>query len=120
MNRIRFGLVAGVVFGAVDVLPMLGMAFPDPVRALSGAFASRFAIGFLIPQVRLPFPGWLSGGLVGLLISTPDMIVTGTVLPILTTGLVGGAIIGVLHERKEKRTSTQQATETTRSSVRKD
>lgn len=32
MNRIRFGLVAGVVFGAVDVLPMLSMEFSDPLR----------------------------------------------------------------------------------------
>ena len=101
MNRIHFGLVAGIVFGGLDVLPMFGMEFSDPVRALSGAFASRFAIGFLIPQVRLPFSGWLSGALVGLLISLPDMIVTGTVLPILITGLLGGAIIGILSERRK-------------------
>ena len=94
MNPVVFGIVAGLVFGAADVALMLPMEFPDKKTALLGAFASRFAIGFLIPLVKMPLPAWVIGGIVGLLVSIPDAIITKAYAPILGTGLVGGLIIG--------------------------
>ena len=94
MNPLLFGLLAGLVFGAVDVALMLPMEFPDKKTALLGAFASRFAIGFLIPLVKMPIPAWAIGAAVGLLISLPDAIITKAYAPILGTGLLGGLIIG--------------------------
>ena len=103
MNRIRFGFVAGAIFGVLDILPMFAMKFPNPAVAIAAAFTSRFAIGFLIPQVRMPLPGWLSGIVVALLISIPDAIVTGAYGPILATGVAGGAIIGTLVGWRERK-----------------
>ena len=40
---------------------MLPMQFADKRTALLGAFASRFAVGFTIGCVQLPWPGWLTG-----------------------------------------------------------
>jgi len=94
MNPVVFGLIAGLVFGAVDVALMLPLEFPDKRTALLGAFASRFAIGFLIPLVKMPLPAWATGGLVGLLVSLPDAVITRAYAPILGTGLIGGLIIG--------------------------
>jgi hypothetical protein len=94
VNPIMFGLIAGLVFGAVDVALMLPMEFPDKKTALMGAFLSRFAIGFLIPLVRLPLPPWAIGALVGLLISLPDAAITKAYAPILASGVVGGCLIG--------------------------
>ena len=94
MNRIRFGLAAGIVFGVLDIVPMLAMRFP--LTAIAGAFTSRFAIGFIIPQMRMSVPDWLTGAIVGLLISIPDAIITGAYGPILGTGVIGGTIIGFL------------------------
>jgi hypothetical protein len=94
MNPVLFGVVAGVAFATVDVALMIPMEFPDRKTALLGAFLSRFAIGFLIPQVRLPLPRWAIGGLVGVLISLPDAVITRAYAPILGTGLIGGLIIG--------------------------
>ena len=94
MNPVLFGLVAGLLFGAVDVALMIPMDFPDKKTAMLGAFASRFAIGFLIPLVRMPLPPWAIGGLVGLLVSIPDAIITKAYVPILATGLIGGLAIG--------------------------
>jgi hypothetical protein len=99
MSRIAFGILAGLVFGAVDVALMIPLKFPDKKTAIAAAFASRFAIGFLIAVTRLPMPGWAQGALVGLLISVPDAIVTKAYAPILATGVVGGAIIGALAAR---------------------
>ena len=94
MNPVLFGVVAGLLFGALDVALMIPMDFPDKATAMLGAFASRFAIGFLIPLVRMPLPPWAIGGLVGLLVSTPDAIITKAYVPILATGLIGGLAIG--------------------------
>jgi len=96
MNPIVLSLICGVGFGALAAALMLPMTFPDKRRALIAAFASRFAIGFLIPLVTLPVPGFVTGALVGLLISLPDAIVTKAYAPILAVGVVGGAIIGFL------------------------
>jgi len=94
MNPVLFGVLAGLVFGAVDVALMIPMAFPDKTTAMIGAFLSRFAIGFLIPLVRMPLPPVAIGGLVGLLVSLPDAVITKAYAPILATGLVGGLLIG--------------------------
>jgi len=94
MNPIVFGVIAGLLFGAIDVALMLPMQFPDKKTALLGAFLSRFAIGFLIPLVHMPLPAWLIGGIVGLLISLPDAVITKAYVPIIATGVIGGMIVG--------------------------
>ena len=99
MNPIVFGIIAGLIFGAADVALMIPMKHPDKGTAMLGAFASRFAIGFLIGVTRMPVPGWLRGIIVGVLISIPDAIVTKAYIPIMATGVVGGAIIGALSSK---------------------
>ena len=94
MNRVVFGVIAGVIFGSFAVAIMLPMSFPDKRVALLGAFASRFAVGFLATTVQLPIPGWASGLLVGFLVSLPDAIITKAYAPIMILGTIGGAIIG--------------------------
>jgi hypothetical protein len=97
MSKVILGLIAGIVFGALDVGLMLPMSFPNKTTALLGAFASRFAIGFVIGCVQLPnWPGWLVGLLFGPLISLPDAIITHKYVPILIVGGIGGLIIGGL------------------------
>ena len=96
MNPILFGIIAGLIFGAADVALMIPMKHPDKGTAMLGAFASRFAIGFIIGVTRMPVPGWLRGIIIGVLISIPDAIITKAYIPILATGVIGGAIIGAL------------------------
>ncbi len=100
MSRIKTGLVTGLVFGVLDIIPMLFMDLPDRNIAIIGAFLNRFAIGFLIPNTTLPLPGWLTGLLVALLLSLPDAIITGAYAPILGLGMVGGMVIGSIVNRK--------------------
>jgi hypothetical protein len=98
MGRLTAAVISSLIFGAVAVALMLPMQFPDKRTALLGAFASRFAIGFTIGCVQLPWPGWLTGLVFGLLLSLPDAIVTKAYAPILGVGAVGGLLIGgILH-----------------------
>jgi hypothetical protein len=94
VNRVIFGMVAGLVFGVVDVLLMIPLDLPDKKTAMLGAFLNRFAIGFLIPMIDVGVPGWVRGMAVALLISLPDAVITKAYAPIIIVGLVGGAIIG--------------------------
>jgi hypothetical protein len=95
VNSLVFGLVAGLVFGIVDVLLMIPLKMEDKRTAMAGAFVGRFAIGFLIPVVSLPMPGWAVGLAVGFVLSLPDAIITRTYVPILGIGLIGGVLIGL-------------------------
>src|SRR3954468_5956162 len=99
MSRIVLGVVCGLAFGVIDILLMLPMSFPDKRTALMGAFADRFAIGFLACVVVLPWPGWATGLLVGVLISLPSAIITKAYLPIIALGAVGGAVVGFVGKK---------------------
>jgi len=72
---------------------MTPLKFPDKKTALAGAFANRFATGFVIGATDLPLAGWLSGLLFGLLRSLPDAIITKSWIPIIVLGAIGGAVI---------------------------
>jgi hypothetical protein len=99
MSPLTYGVIAGLVFGALSAVSMLPMQFPDKKAALLGAFANRFGIGLLIPLacVALPGrPGWAIGLAVGVLLSLPSAIITRAFGPIIGIGLVGGAVIGAL------------------------
>jgi hypothetical protein len=99
MSRISLGVICGLIFGGVDVALMIPMSFPDKRAALLGAFIARFALGFVICNIRLPWPGWLVGLLIGILMSLPDAIITKAMAPILGSGAVGGLIIGWIAGR---------------------
>jgi len=99
MSRLTFGLVAGLVYGVLTVASMLPMSFPDKRAALIGAFINRFAIGLLIPLVQVRSPGWLTGLVIGVLLSLPDGIITKAFVPIVAFGAAGGTLIGWLASR---------------------
>lgn len=94
MSRVKLGVLLGVALGALDVLFMLPLSFPDKPAALLGAFCSRFSLGFIAANVRLPLSAVATGILIGLLTSLPDAIITKAYLPIILTGLVLGAVAG--------------------------
>lgn len=94
MSRVPLGILLGVVIGAVDVVLMLPLSFPDKRAALLGAFCARFALGFFAATVRLPTSPILTGVLVGVLTSLPDAIITKAYAPIMITGLLFGAAAG--------------------------
>jgi hypothetical protein len=96
MPRLAFGCLAGLAFGVLSVALMVPLPFPDKGAALAGAFVNRFAIGFLIPLVALPGPGWAVGLGLGVLLSLPDGIITKALGPIVGVGALGGLVIGWL------------------------
>lgn len=95
MTNITKGIIAGLIFGVVSIIPMFFMEFENKTRAITASFISRFGIGFIIFNMQLPIPGWLKGGLTGLVLSMPDAIITKQYAPILGIGLIGGIVCGL-------------------------
>jgi len=96
MQRLYLGIVCGLIFGGLDTAMMIPLSFRDKRAAMLGAFIARFALGFVICNIKLPWPGWAVGLTLGILLSLPDAIITKATVPILVSGAVGGTIIGWL------------------------
>ena len=94
MNIITKGIIAGIVFGVVSIIPMAFMKFADKTTAMTASFISRFAIAFIIINMQLPIPGWAKGALVGVVLSLPDALVTKQYAPVIGLGLIGGIVCG--------------------------
>jgi len=96
MSKILLGIICGLVFGGVSVAMMVPLPLEDKKRAMAGALVNRFSIGFVIGATDLALPGWLNGLLFGLLLSLADAIITKAWLPIMTLGVIGGVMIGMV------------------------
>jgi hypothetical protein len=99
MSRAGLGILLGLGAGAIDVLLMIPLKHPGKRTAMMGAFASRFAIGFLAANVDLPMAHLGAGAVVGLLGSIPDAIITKIYAPILVTGTIFGALACMLAHK---------------------
>ena len=95
MDNIVKGMIAGVIFGIVSLIPMIFLPIEDKRRAMIASFIDRFAIGFIIFNLSLPIVGWLKGGLTGFVLSLPPAIATRKYAPILGLGLIGGTVCGL-------------------------
>ena len=96
MSHTILGVVLGLGAGAIAVALMIPMRFADKRAALTGAFASRFATGFLAVNTSLPLHPILAGAGIGLLISLPDAIITKAYVPIMVIGTALGALSGTV------------------------
>lgn len=99
MDQVTKALIAGSIFGLIAAGTMLPMDFGSKSKkrdALLAAFIERFSIGFIIPLIALPLPHYVTGLLLGVLLSLPSAIITKTYIPILIMGALGGVIIGFL------------------------
>lgn len=94
MSDILKGVIAGLIFGIISIVPMLFMKFENKQRAMIASFISRFSIGFIIFNLTIPTAGWLKGLAVGLILSIPDALITKQYKPILGLGIIGGLVCG--------------------------
>jgi hypothetical protein len=99
VSRFVLANLCGLAFGALTVLSMLPMSFPDKRAALLGAFFNRYAIGFVVILIDIPCSGLLIGLTIGILLSLPPAIITKAFVPILGIGAVGGVIIGLIRTK---------------------
>jgi len=98
-RKVKNGLMAGFIFGILDIIPMFFMDFKNASIAITGAFINRFAIGLLIFVSEFGISGWIKGIIIGTLLSLPDALITGVYSPIIGIGILGGIILGYLSDK---------------------
>lgn len=103
MKNVKTGIFFGSVFALIDALLMIPIPIPDKTIAILSASINRFAIGYFIATTSFPKRSWLRGTLIGVLLSTPDAIITKTYLPIVGIGAMGGLGIGLILDKLVKK-----------------
>ncbi len=100
MTAFLLTLLTGVVFGTIDILPMLKMKL-DKFSILS-AFLFYLIVPFVVYNTDLfGMPWWLKGGVITLLLALPVIILVTkegikTAIPIIVMSVVLGTLIGVV------------------------
>ena len=109
MRNVKAGIISGLILGIIDILLILPVPLPNKTFVLVGAFSNRFAIGLLAATVELSLPHWLQGALVGMLISILPAMTNISFAPmILGLGVVSGAIVGVVANKKASTVSSKK------------
>ena len=96
-NKTKVGLIVGIIFGIVDIIPMILMKMTWDT--LVSAFLMCIIGGFLISTSNLKLNNTLKGTLIFFLIALPMMIlvVAGSpqeLIPMLVTNLIIGSLMG--------------------------
>ena len=96
-NKTKVGLIVGIIFGIVDIIPMILMKMTWDT--LVSAFLMCIIGGFLISTSSLKLNNTLKGTLIFFLIALPMMIlvVAGSpqeLIPMLVTNLIIGSLMG--------------------------
>lgn len=95
MNKILLGTILGVVFGIIDIIPMLLMK--TGIKADLSAFVHWVVVGFLVGALTLPLPPVLQGLFIAIITTIPILlIVSDGHLPIIAMTIVLGSALGFL------------------------
>ena len=93
-------LATGLVFGIIDILPMIKMKLD--MSAILLAFIFYLIVPFIIYNTNLfGMPWWLKGGVITLLLALPVIILVakeglGAAVPIIAMSIILGTLIGVV------------------------
>ena len=74
MDKLLFSAIIGLVAGVIDIIPMVMQKLPR--YSIVSAFFHYFFVSIIILNVDIPhIPWWLEGGVVGLALTIPMLII---------------------------------------------
>lgn len=100
MKMLMLTLLSGVVFGIIDILPMLKMKLHQ--SAIISAFVFYLIVPFFVYNTNLfGMAWWLQGGVITFLLSLPVIILVAkeglkAAIPIAGMSVVLGTLIGLV------------------------
>lgn len=100
MKELLLTLLTGIVFGIIDILPMLKMKLDK--HAIISAFSFYLIVPFIIYNTNLfGMPWWLRGSVVTLMLAIPTLVLIAkeeikTTIPVASMAIVLGALIGLV------------------------
>lgn len=102
MDRIRLGILLGILAGIVDLIPMVVQNLPWDANI--SAFSMWIVSGFLIAATNLKLNGITKGIIIPFLVLFPSAIIIGwkepySLVPIFFMTLILGSALGFLIEK---------------------
>ena len=102
MNKIKVGIVFGIIAGIIDVIPMIFQKLTWDANI--AAFALWVIAGFMISTSNLKINGVLKGILISFLLLLPSAILIGwkqptSLIPIFIMTLIIGSLLGYFINR---------------------
>ena len=95
MNKILLGTILGIVFGVLDIIPMIFAK--TGFKADLSAFIHWVAVGFLIGVVVLPIHSVLKGLLIAVITAVPILLIIDSGhIPVSIITVIFGSLIGFL------------------------
>ena len=98
-KKIKIGLIAGIIFGLIDVTPMVFMKMTWDI--IVSALVMCVVGGFLIATSELRIKYWLKGAFLFFLVGLPTIILVGggspqEIMPMVFSNLVLGSLMGLV------------------------
>ncbi len=102
MGKIYFTLIAGVLAGTVDIVPMIFQKL-DKYSIIS-AFIQWMVAAFVITHIQFGIDGWLKGLIVAVLMALPIIVLVmktdvKSAVPILAMSIVLGSLVGFIGDK---------------------
>lgn len=100
MKELLLTLVTGIVFGVIDILPMVKMKLDK--YAILSAFSFYLIIPFIVYSTNLfGMPWWLRGSTITFILAIPTLALIAkegikSIVPVVSMSLVLGALIGLV------------------------
>jgi hypothetical protein len=100
MDKFFLTLLTGLIFGTIDILPMLKMKLDK--HSIISAFVFYLIVPFIIYNINLfGMAWWLKGGVITLLLASPVIIIVAkdgikNAVPIIIMSIVLGTLISVV------------------------
>ena len=105
MNRIKIGLLLGMIAGIIDVIPMILQKLTWDANI--SAFTMWIIVGFLISTIDLNINSIIKGILIAFLVLLPSAVLIGwsepfTLIPISIMATVLGGFLGYIIDKLSK------------------
>lgn len=100
MKEILIALLTGIIFGIIDVLPMVKMKMDK--YAILSAFMHYLIAPFIIFNIAIKgMTWWLQGGIINLALAVPVIILAAkddkkSILPMTGTSIILGTLIAAI------------------------
>jgi hypothetical protein len=102
MNKIKLGIILGIVAGSIDVVPMIVQEFTWDANI--SAFTFWIIAGFFISSTELNLKGPVKGVTISLILLIPLAFIIGwqeptALIPITIMNVILGALLGYFIDR---------------------
>lgn len=106
MNKVKAGIIFGIIAGIIDVIPMIMQKLTWDANI--AAFVMWVIVGFMVATSGLKLNGVIKGIFIGFLVLAPNAVLIGgnnpvNLIPVFVMTLILGGLLGYFISRFSKK-----------------